>query len=187
MSVLDEETGKTLEYPQLRKHPKYQQGWKQSYSNELGRLCQGVGLGTKGPRKQRTEGTDTFNIIDYADIPSDRRDEIMYIKVVCEVIEQKEDPNRTQITIGGNRICFPGNIGTPTASLDLVKLIINSVLSRRNAKFACFDIKPFYLVTPMDRPEYVRIKISDIPQEFIDEYDLTNHTCNGWVFFGIVK
>ena len=39
----------------------------------------------------------------------------------------------------------------------------------------------------MDRPEYVRIKISDIPQEFIDEYDLTNHTCNGWVYFEIVK
>ena len=71
MPVLDEETGKTLEYPQLRDHPKYQQVWKQSYSNELGRLCQGIGLGTKGPRKQRPQGTNTFNIIDYADIPVD--------------------------------------------------------------------------------------------------------------------
>ena len=42
-------------------------------------------------------------------------------------------------------------------------------------------------MTPMDRPEYMRIKISDIPQEFIDEYDLTNHTCNGWVYLEIVK
>ena len=42
-------------------------------------------------------------------------------------------------------------------------------------------------MTPMDRQEYVRIKLSDIPQEFIDEYDLTNHTCNGWVYFEIVK
>ena len=30
MPVLDEETGKTLEYPHLRKHPKYQLVWKQS-------------------------------------------------------------------------------------------------------------------------------------------------------------
>ena len=42
-------------------------------------------------------------------------------------------------------------------------------------------------MTPMDLPEYVRIKVSDIPQEFIDEYDLTNHTCNGWVYFEIAK
>jgi hypothetical protein len=187
MPILDEETGKTLEYSQLSKHPKYQQVWKQSYSNELGWLCQGVGTGNKGPRKQRTEGMDTFNIIDYADIPSDQSDEIAYTKVVCEVREQKEDPNRTRITIGGNRICFPGDVGTPTASLDLLKLIIHSVLSRRNANCACFDIKTFYLMTPMDFPEHVRIKISDILQEFIDEYNLTNHTCNIWVYFEIVK
>ena len=155
MPVLDKETGKTLEYTQLRKHPKYQQVWKQSYSNELGRLCQGIGSGTKGPRKQRTQGTDTFNIIDYVDIPVDRRSEITYTKVVCEVREQKEDPNRTRITIGGNRICYPGDVGTPTAGLDLVKLIIMSVLSRQNSKFACFDIANFYLMTPMDRLEYV--------------------------------
>ena len=49
MPVLDEETGKTLEYGQLRKHPKYQKVWNESYSNELGRLCQGVGTGKKGP------------------------------------------------------------------------------------------------------------------------------------------
>ena len=106
---------------------------------------------------------------------------------MCEVREQKEDPNRTRITIGGNCICYHGDVSTPTAGLDLVKLIINSVLSRRNAKFACFDIANFYLMTPLDRPEYMRIKISDIPQEFIDEYDLTNHTCSGWVYFEIVK
>ena len=92
------------------------------------------------------------------EIPVDRRSEITYTKVVCEVREQKEDPNRTRITIGGNRICDPGDVGTPTAGLDIVKLIINSVLSRGNAKFSCFDIANFYLMTPMDRPEYVRIK-----------------------------
>ena len=92
---------------------------------------------------------------------------------------QKEDPNRTRITIGGNRICYPGDVGTPTASLDLVKLQLNSVVSRPGAKFACFDISNFYLETPLHRPEYVHIKLSDIPQEFIDEYDLHNHVHNG--------
>ena len=42
-------------------------------------------------------------------------------------------------------------------------------------------------MTPMDRPEYVRIKFTDIPKEFVDEYDLTNHIHNGWVYFEIVR
>eukprot|EP00804_Cyclotella_cryptica_P026150 CCRYP_013039-RC/>CCRYP_013039-RC protein AED:0.28 eAED:0.28 QI:0/0/0/1/0/0.66/3/0/379 len=65
--------------------------------------------------------------------------------------------------------------------------MINSVLSRHNAKFCTFDISNFYLGTPLDRPEYVRIRIDDIPQEFIDEYDLTHHVRDGWVYFQIVK
>ena len=50
--------------------------------------------------------------------------------VVCEVRLQKEDYNRTHIAVDGNRISYPGNIGTTTGSLDLVKLTIYSVLSR---------------------------------------------------------
>jgi hypothetical protein len=48
---------------------------------------------------------------------------------VCGVHPDKDDPNCTQITIGGNRICYPGNVGTNTASLELLKLLLNSVLS----------------------------------------------------------
>ena len=76
---------------------------------------------------------------------------------------QKADPNRTRITIGGSRIIYPGDVATPTGSLELVKLIINSVLSRHDSKFVSFDISNFYLATPMDRSEYVKIKIDDAP------------------------
>ena len=61
--------------------------------------------------------------------------------VVCEVRRQKEYPNRTRITVAGSRICYPGDIRTPTGSLELVNLMINSVLSRRNACFLLFDLK----------------------------------------------
>ena len=63
--------------------------------------------------------------------------------VVCEVRPQKEDPNQTCITVAGSRICYPGDIGMPTGSLDLVNLMINSVLSCRNARLVCFDLKTF--------------------------------------------
>ena len=34
------------------------------------------------------------------------------------------------------------------------------------------DTKDFYLNTPMKRPEYMRLKITDIPDEIIEEYNL---------------
>ena len=88
--------------------------------------------------------------------------------VVCEVKPHKEYPNWTRITVAGSQICYPGDVGTPTGSLELVKLSINSVLYRRNARFVCFDFKNFYLQTPMERYEYVRRKLSDIPKEFFE-------------------
>ena len=107
--------------------------------------------------------------------------------MVYKVRPEKADPDRTQITIAGNRICYPGDVGTKTAPLELVKLMINSVLSRKGAKFCTFDISNFYLCTPLDRPEYIKIKLSDIPQEFIDEYNLLHHVHNDWVYFEIRK
>ena len=107
--------------------------------------------------------------------------------MVCTVFPQKEDPNCTCVTIGGNRICYPGDVGTPTASLELFKLVINSVISQRGARYFIFDIKKFYLVTPLNQPRYVKILLSGIPQESIDKYDLENRTRDGWVYFEIRK
>ena len=82
---------------------------------------------------------------------------------------------------------YNGDVTTPTGSLKLVKLMINSVLSHSGAKFSCFDIKNFYLDTPLAKPEYVRVKLTDIPQEFVDEYNLLASQRNGWVYFKIIR
>ena len=88
--------------------------------------------------------------------------------------------------MGGNHIIYPQDIGTLTASLKMIKLILNSVLFRPVAKFACFNVNNFYLATLIDRSEYARIKIKDIPEEFIKEYNLLLMVHNGWIYFEIV-
>ena len=75
----------------------------------------------------------------------------------------------------------------PTGSLELVNLMINSVLSFHNAHFVYFDENNGYLQTPMDRPEYVHIKLSEITQEFIEEYNLTQLVYNVWIYFEILR
>ncbi len=107
--------------------------------------------------------------------------------VVCKVLPDKDDPNRTRITIGGNRICSPGNVGTNTALLELLKLLLTSVLSQKGARFSSINLKNFYLDTPMPKPKYVCIKILDILNKFIDKYKLTGLDCDGWIYFKICQ
>jgi hypothetical protein len=174
--------GDFLEWRQLRNHPTLSATWNTSYANELGRLCQGIGT---GPNEGKcVKGTNTLFPIPYDKIPSHRCREITYSKVVCKVQpEMGDDANCTRITIGGNNIAYPGDVGTPTVSIELIKLLVNSVLSQCNARLATMDLKNFYLNTPLDRPEYVRIKLADIPQEFIDKYKLNKIACNSWIYF----
>ena len=114
MPVMDTVTGETLEHRQLRRHPKYKKTCNQLYSNELGRLCQDIVKGSKGPKQQCVEGTDTFRINQHKDIPHDLCNEVTYTKVVCKYRSHKEYPNQNQITIGGNRICYPGDVSAST-------------------------------------------------------------------------
>ena len=69
--VLDEETGQLMEYCQLRKHPNYTTTWTTPYSNEMGRLCHGIGRNAEGT-VQRVDGTDTYFFVYYNDIPAER-------------------------------------------------------------------------------------------------------------------
>ena len=78
---------------------------------------------------------------------------------------------------------YTGDVGTKTASLEILKLIIYSVISIAGAKFVAFDIRHFYLDTPMKKAEYVKIQFSKIPQEFVDEYILQEYAHKGWVYF----
>jgi hypothetical protein len=184
--VLNPATSKFLEHHQLRQDPRYKATWDTLYANELGLLCQGIRAGNT-PTAQHVSGTNTFFLINYQDIPAHKKNEICHTMEVCELRPEKDDLNHTCIIIGGNCICYPGNVGTNTALLKLVKLLLNSVLSWKGACFSSIDLKNFYLDTPTPDPEYVRIKITDILKEFIEEYNLAGRDCDGWIYFEICQ
>ena len=60
----------------------------------------------------------------------------------------------------------------PTAEMLVAKLLFNSAISTKDAKFMTMDISNVYLMTPLKRPQYIRMKLVDIPQEIIEEYKL---------------
>ena len=70
LAILDADSVNSLYRRQLQTQPRLIPTWNTSYANKLGRLCQGIGT---SPEKtiQRIKGTDTFNIINYDNIPID--------------------------------------------------------------------------------------------------------------------
>ena len=179
-SVLDQETGELLEYRQLLRHPRFKEVWNRSAADEFGRLAQGIG--------GRIKGTDTIQFIHKHEVPADRFKDVTYIKFVCSIRTEKKDPYRTRATMGGNLINYPDDVGTPTANLLLIKIFLNSVISTPGARFATADISNFYLMTPLKRPEYAKIKLSDIPDEVIKEYRLHEKaTPDGWVYIKAIR
>ncbi len=100
------------------------------------------------------------------------------------------DPKRMRATMGGNLIIinYPDDVGVPTANLLLIKIFLNSVISTKGAKFANADLANFYLMSPLKRPEYAKIKLSDIPEEVIKEYNLHQlATPDGWVYVKVTR
>ena len=66
--------------------------------------------------------------------------------------------------MGGDRINYPDDCGTPTSGILTVKFLLNKVISTKGAKLIIINIKYFYLNTPMERYKYMRLKLSELPE-----------------------
>ena len=158
-AVIDGETGEIMEYRHLLKNPKHRERWQKAFSREIRRLA---------------TVTETIKFVLMSEIPKDRLKDQTYARIVADERPEKPEPDRIRVTMGGDRINYPGDCGTPTADLLTVKLLLNSVISTEHAKFMTIDIKDFYLMTPMDRYEYFQMKLDLFPDDIIEEYGLRN-------------
>ncbi len=159
MSVLDK-SGELLEYCHLMKQKEYKEDWGHSFQNQVGHLAQGM-LGIN-------EGTNTLLFIHKHQVPPEQRKDVTYGRILCNVRPQKEETNRTWLTMGGDKINIPMDCGTPMASLLTVKCLLNSIISTPGARFLGLDLKEFYLNTSLDRPEFLCMKINTFPEDFIE-------------------
>ena len=126
-----------------------------SFAYEIGQLAQGVGT-------MMPYGTNTIFFIPKDKVPAGRT--VTYGIIVAVIRPQKAETHRNRLTVGGNLINFPGYVTTPTADLIMAKLIFNSVLSTKNAKFMCSNIANFYLNKPMNRYEFIKLPLDIIPE-----------------------
>jgi hypothetical protein len=175
--VIDPDTGIVRKYHQLTANPKASELWLHLAANEFGRLAQRL--------KKRIKGTDTVDFIAYTDVPPGRT--VTYARLCANICLQIEETHRCRITVGGDRIDYPGKVSTETAGLTAIKLLLNSVVSKPTGQFMTANIKNFYLNMPLERPEYMRIPLKLIPQEIINDYNLTPLVHRDYVYFRINK
>jgi len=122
------------------------------------------------------------------DIPADRvRDITYYNPQVSEKIKDGKIKRRVRGTIGGDRVNYPGEVSARTAEMEVVKLLLNSVLNTAGAKWMTADITDYYLNTPLERKEYLRIQRKFLPEEVIKEFGFDKYMINGSVLFEVNK
>ena len=176
------DNGELLEYKHLIANPKTRATWLHSYGNEIGRLAQGM--------PGRNTGTNTIFFIRKDQVPKERAKKDTTYGLITTLVrpEKIDEPNRTLLVAGGDRVHYPGDAGTPTADLLTVKLLLNSIISKENARFMTMDIKDFYLNTPMACYEYMRIQLADMPDDVVEHYKLRElATPDGEVYCEIRK
>ena len=111
----------------------------------------------------------------FQDIPTDRRADITYlshqVKEKFQMVTE-EYQARVRICAGGDKTHYDGDRSSHVAAMPAIKILLNSVVSTPGAKFATIDIVDFYLMHPLDRPEYVKIAANKIPQNILNRYHL---------------
>ena len=104
---------------------------------------------------------------------TNRTDERCHIWAICvHGATRKGGTQSNAVHCRGDRINYPGAVATPTAEMLVAKMLFNSVISTKDTRFMTMDISNFYPMTPLHRPEFIRVKLSNIPDEVIKEYKI---------------
>ncbi len=149
-----------------------------------------------GPDKERwmkAHGEEIIRLVDSEtgvfihrkDMPSGRK--ASYYNPQCKIkIKEGVEEFRVRGTIGGDQLDYPGITAAYTAALETIRLLLNAVVSE-GASFLTADIKDFYLGTPLERFEYMRISLKHIPIDIQIKYNLQSFEHNGYVLMEIRK
>ena len=144
-------------------------------------ICEGYEKG------EIIKGTDAFFFIHRYKVHHQKVKDFTYDHIACTIREMKKEKHRTRTTVGGNKIKYDRDVGTPIYHLETSKIFFNSVPSRPNAKPVKIDISNFYLMTPMKDYVCLRMYIQCVPCEIIEEHNLSIFVHNGWAHADIRK
>lgn len=122
-----------MEFKDLIKDPKTKAMWTTSMANELKRLAQGI---------RDIKGSNCIRFIQKNQVSKGRS--VTYARLVVNFTPGKSDPNRTRLTVESNLLSFEGEFYTETTDIIAIKILLNSVLSTKGAKFLTVNMKKIF-------------------------------------------
>ena len=122
-------TGETItSYKKAMKDPAAAEIWQTDFGKEFGGMAQ-------GDDKSKTKGTNAMFVMIHENIARLKGKKYMYANTVLDHCLQKEDPNRIQITAGGNLIQCDKELSVRTADITTAKLHWNIVISTEDSRY----------------------------------------------------
>ena len=123
----------------------------------MGRLAQGNDVGVSS--------ADTIEFFSFTLIPNNNK--ITYVAFAYNHRHLKEEPWRMKLVVGGDKLIYNDDTSSPPTDMLETKLLFNSIISdtHKGARFAAFDLKDMFLMTLMDRPEYMRVPFEYFPED----------------------
>ena len=88
-------------------------------------------------------GNSTTFFVHPSEIPAHKK--VTYGRLVVDIQPLKDEKYRVGINIGSDQLDFCGYASSVADSLATVKLLLNSVVSTKDAIFTTADIKVFYM------------------------------------------
>ena len=148
----------------------------------------------EGEELNRLIESNTLRAIDHSTQPPNRRKDTTYYNPQTKekIADNGTKTYRIRGTAGGDRIHYPDEVSARTADMEVVKLFIHSVCSDKvhsgqSCHWMTIDVKDFYLGSPLERPEYVRIPVKFIPLTVIKTHNLSQLIHNDAILFEIKK
>jgi hypothetical protein len=90
--------------------------------------------------------------------------------------------------VGGNKCNYPFKVATLTAKMLVTNILFSNIISTPGAHFMTMDISKLYLMTSLVCPKYIHIKLTNIPDEIVQQYDLHQKANKlGMIHMSIVK
>eukprot|EP00804_Cyclotella_cryptica_P000422 CCRYP_020916-RA/>CCRYP_020916-RA protein AED:0.40 eAED:0.40 QI:0/0/0/0.5/0/0/2/0/244 len=148
----------------------------EAYGKELGRLAQGIpGL---------VQGTNTIVFI--ARTTPYRSPQRRHSRPDMRQFSSRERRPTSTPHSGRQQDSFQATVAHPQPTCSPQRSS-STASYQPKARFMTIDIKDFYLNTPMARPEFMRLKLADIPEDFITLYNLRNLATRRYAYVRIQK
>ena len=174
-----DDAGNKLKVNDLLQGPDGPNRWIPAMSNEWGRLAQGNDGGVTA--------TDTVDFVPFSTVPINKK--VTYTNFACDHRPLKEEEWRICCVVGGDKLEWNFDAGSPATDMVETKLLFNSVISdaKAGARFMSLDLKDMFLMTMMDEPEYMKCAYRYFPSDIRKRYNLDALVHNGFIYIKIKK